>query len=62
MEFNRIKLLITLKEASENSENEIYKELLSVWYRLLEQESINNTFINTFYYYNKLSEKTIMFL
>lgn len=59
MDFNRFYLVAAIQKA--NNKINIFKELLSVFYRLLEQEELNHEFITDFFFYNPLSEETIKF-
>ncbi len=61
MIFNRFILVEAINEAKRTNNSSIYKELLFVWYKLIEQESINGKFLNTFNHYGKISENAISF-
>lgn len=61
MIFNRFTLVEAINEAKMTNNSSIYKELLFVWYKLIEQESINGKFLNTFHYYGKISGNAISF-
>lgn len=61
MQINRRKLLQAILQAFNTNNTEIHKELLSLWYKLILQESINNDFISEFYIIDTISEKTRLF-
>ncbi len=58
MNFDRFHLILAIQQAKADNNMMIYAEPLSVLYCLLEQESINNMFLKTFYYFRKLSLNT----
>ncbi len=59
--FERRVLVYTIGKAKQKSNITIYKELLKILFRFLNQEQINGDFLIDLYYYESLSEETITF-
>ena len=57
MKFNRLCLSYSIAKARKEQLTEIYDELFSILYRLLEQEKICHNFITVFYYYEHVSKQ-----
>ena len=51
-----------INKASKTLDYDTYKELLKIYYKLLEQEEINDEFINEFTVYNDISESASQLL
>lgn len=56
MAINRFSLIEAISEARKHKDDKVYDELLSIYYRLLEQEEINDNFIINFITHNQISE------
>ena len=61
MIFNRFNLIKAICKAKIISNNFICTGLISIWYRLIDQESINGKLINDFYYYGEILDEAIFF-
>lgn len=61
MFFNRNYLIDAIHNAKKNNNKEIYKYLISIWYKLIEQEDINGTILNGFYCYEKIPDNVVSF-
>lgn len=59
MFFNRYNLLKSINNADNIDNIDIYRELLSVWYKLIDQESISGKLINEFFYYDNVSDSAV---
>lgn len=59
---NRNTLVGAINKASKTLDYDTYKELLKIYYKLLEQEEINDEFINEFTVYNDISESASQLL
>lgn len=55
-------LLHKLLQAQDEGKESVYHELLDVYYKLLEQESIIGNCIETLYYYEYISQNSQKFL
>lgn len=62
MAINRYNLVRAITEALKESDLNTYKELLALYYRLLEQEDINDVFLKEFTTYDEMSEEALKFL
>lgn len=51
-------IILAIKLANKN----LYKELLNIYYKLLDQESINGNFINNFFFYENISQPALELL
>lgn len=58
---NRFVLVSCINKARTIPDKIIYCELLKVFYKLLEQERINGSFIKDFHYYDSVSSDSITF-
>lgn len=56
MAINRFNLIEAISKARKCKNDEVYDELLRIYYRLLEQEEINDNFIVNFVTHNQVSE------
>lgn len=56
MAINRFNLIEAISEARKSKNDEVYDELLRIYYRLLEQEEINDNFIINFVTHTQVSE------
>lgn len=56
MGINRFQLIQAITEARRHQNHELYDELLKIYYRLLEQEQINDSFITEFVTHSTVSE------
>ncbi len=56
MAIKRNVLISAINSAYKNKEYNSYEELLSLYYKMLEQEKINNDYIMEFIFYENLSE------
>lgn len=59
MPIERIRLVNAINVASKCSDYDTYKELLSIYYRLIEQENINSKFITNFVFYENISDSAL---
>lgn len=59
---NRNTLVGAINKASKTLDYDTYEELLKIYYKLLEQEEINEEFINEFTVYNDISESASQLL
>lgn len=59
MIFDRTTLISLILQANYNHQACIYRELMKIYYCLLNQESINSNFIDKFYYYEELSTEVV---
>ena len=59
MAIKRINLVSAINIAHKTVDYDTYKELLSLYYKLLEQEDINDTFITEFITYEKISDSAL---
>ena len=48
--------------AKKLTNHNLYKELLDIYYKLLDQESINRNFINNFFFYENISQPALELL
>lgn len=56
MSINRFRLIQAITDAREKHDDELYDELLKIYYRLLDQEDINGTFIVDFTMHSEVSD------
>ena len=56
MAINRNSLMLAIIAASRAKNYDTYYELLDIYYKLLEQEDINDNYIEEFTSYNTISE------
>lgn len=59
MSINRFRLIQAITDAREKHEIELYDELLKIYYRLLDQENINGTFIIDFMMHSEVSDMAL---
>lgn len=57
MDIKRNALLSAIISANKTKDYETYTELLSILYQLIAQENINNTYIDEFFLYTKISNR-----
>ena len=62
MPIKRIDLVNAINIARKSLNNNLYKELLNIYYRLLEQESVDNNFITNFFFYEKVSTPALQLI
>lgn len=62
MAINRYNLIRAITESLKEEDLSSYKELLALYYRLLEQEDINDVFLTEFTTYDEMSESALKFL
>ena len=62
MAIDRIKLVKAIYAAQKDLDYDTYKELLSIYYKLIEQENINENFITEFTTYEKISRSALQLI